>query len=94
MLDIGQLKTPIAFVVILTILGCVGGGAVGYLMGTLNPAYYRAMFPDVHPQRLEEVAVGIGLGVTQGSFGGFIAGVVLAVTSIFVNARTRTRNGE
>lgn len=90
--DVAQLKTPIAFVVILTFLGCLGGAAVGYLMGTYNPAYYRAMFPDVQPQRLDELAVGIGLGVTQGSFAGFVAGIVLAVTSLVANARARSRD--
>ncbi|TWT72995.1 hypothetical protein [Allorhodopirellula solitaria] len=85
--ELEQFKTPIAFVVTLTILGCIGGAAVGYLMGTYNPAYYRAMFPDVQPQRLDELAVGIGLGVTQGSFGGFVAGIVLAVASLIANAR-------
>ena len=79
---------------ILTLLGCVGGAAAGWLMGTYTPAYYRAMFPDVPPQRLDELAVGIGLGVTQGSVGGLVAGIVLAVTSIFANARTRARTEE
>lgn len=92
--DFAQLKTPIAFVVILTILGGMGGAAVGYLMGTYNPAYYRAMFPNVQPQHLDELSVGVGLGVTQGGFGGFIAGIVLAVASVFANARTRSRDSE
>lgn len=88
--DFAQIKIPIVCIVILTVLGCLGGAAVGYMMGTYNPAYYRAMFPDVQPQRLDEVAVGIGLGITQGSIGGFIAGTILAVTTIFVNARVRS----
>ncbi|KLU05079.1 hypothetical protein RISK_002841 [Rhodopirellula islandica] len=67
MLDSTELKTPLAFVVILTLLGCFAGFATGYLLGTFNPGYYHAMFPDVPPQRLDEVAVGIGLGVTQGA---------------------------
>ncbi|MCO8125473.1 hypothetical protein NHH03_27285 [Stieleria sp. TO1_6] len=88
--DFTELKLPISFVAIFTLLGCLFGLGLGYLMGSFNPAYYRALFPNVSPQRLDEVAVGIGLGATQGTAAGFVAGTILAITSMLIRGRRET----
>jgi hypothetical protein len=69
-----------AFVIILgTACGFGTAGAlIGYLLGTVTPGYYSAMFRTT---LANEAAVGVGLGLTQGLVAGLVVGsiVVLAV---------------
>jgi hypothetical protein len=69
-----------AFVIILG-TGCgfgAAGALIGFLLGTVTPGYYSAMF---RTPLADEAAVGVGLGLTQGLIAGLVVGciIVLAV---------------
>jgi hypothetical protein len=69
-----------AFVIILVTGSSFGvaGAVIGFLLGTLAPGYYSAMF---RMPLANEPAIGVGLGLTQGLVAGLVVGclVVLAV---------------
>ncbi len=56
----------------------MAGAVIGFLLGTLAPGYYSAMF---RMPLANEPAIGVGLGLTQGLVAGLVVGclVVLAV---------------
>lgn len=59
-----------------SLLGAVGT-AVGYGLGRFNPGYYRAVFVHGKDTEFDPVAVGVGLGLTQGTAAGVLVGLAL-----------------
>lgn len=53
------------------------GLAIGFGLGSLAPNFYRDTFEDGHSAEFDPVAMGVGLGVTQGAAGGAFIGLVL-----------------
>lgn len=73
----------------LTALGATLGGIGGYLLGTLNPQYYRGVFRDGHHPEFDPVAVGVGLGVSQWAAGGLVVGTFLVLVLTWYDLRCR-----
>jgi hypothetical protein len=70
-----------------TLFGTALGGGVGYALGKHYPNYYRIVFRVDPKAEFDPVAVGLGLGISQGMIGG--AAVGLAVVAIVAWYRTR-----
>jgi hypothetical protein len=66
------------------------GGLIGFLLGTLLPAYYRSVFIHGRDPDFDPVAVGTGLGITQGFVGGAILGVLLVAVLSWFQSRTNS----
>ena len=85
--ELGRIHTPRAGISVLlatflavlgsTVLGAASGMALGALLGTFVPEYYRSVFANGGRPQFNPVAVGIGQGVTQGAVLGAIVGVLL-----------------
>jgi hypothetical protein len=65
------------------------GGAIGALLGTAAPNYYRSFFTYGHSPDFNPVQMGIGLGVTQG----FAAGITIALVGLVLLAWRDMRAG-
>lgn len=66
------------------------GGALGYVLAKVLPAYYRRVFADGHDPDFDPVAVGLALGIGQGAIAGVVVGSVVVLTV----ARTEARRGK
>lgn len=74
----------IVIVVVTTIVGAIGGTAIGVLLGLFVPGYYRSVFGGSNMPGFDPVAVGIGQGLTQGiAFGAVVGLGVVAAISVF-----------
>ena len=70
-------------------LGGMLGLAMGAALGTFAPGYYRSVFVHGSDPNFEPLAVGIGLGLTQGAgFGAFIG---LVLVGMFYWYRSRAQ---
>jgi hypothetical protein len=67
----------IAIVVATTVLGAIVGTALGFTLGRFVPAYYRSVFSRGNSPDFDPMAVGIGLGLSQGTAVGVFGGLVL-----------------
>jgi hypothetical protein len=67
---------------------CCGliGTVLGAGMALLIPDYYRAVFGAVDDPSFEPLAVGLGLGLTQGTIGGLVVGCVV-ILSVAIYSR-------
>ena len=54
------------------LLCAAGGGALGYALAVLSPAYYRGVFQAGRAPGFDPVAVGLGLGISQGLIAGLL----------------------
>jgi hypothetical protein len=80
-----------AFVIIIgTGVGfALGGGLLGYSLGTAAPAYYRAVFRAGKDPSFDPVQVGLGLGTTQGLITGLILGAIVVAVAWY-NSRCQS----
>ena len=76
----------------MTVLGGLGGLAVGAGIGYFVPNYYRSVFSSGNEPHFDPVAVGIGQGLTQGLGFGLIAGVALVVAFWWYKSRLQKGN--
>jgi hypothetical protein len=60
------------------ILGGLLGSIVGAALGAFVPGYYRSVIPGSDRPGFDPLAVGIGLGLTQGIMFGALVGLGLA----------------
>ena len=67
------------------LLGTMVGGALGAFV----PGYYRSVIPGGEQPGFDPVAVGIGLGMTQGMMFGAVVGLLLV--AMFYRHRSRLR---
>jgi hypothetical protein len=59
------------------LLGGVLGTTIGAALGAFVPGYYRSVIPGGDQPGFDPVAVGIGLGLTQGIMFGALVGLAL-----------------
>ena len=72
------------------IIGALLGLALGVTIGTIAPGYYRSVFSGGDDPGFDPMAVGIGLGLSQGFVFGGIIGLVLV--GMFYWYRLNTKN--
>ena len=78
------------FIVLLsTFLFGFGGALIGYTLGVVAPGYYRGVFPSGREPWFDPVAVGFGLGLTQGLICGVVVGAVVVLAVAWYNSRRR-----
>ena len=65
------------------------GLTIGFLIGRFAPGYYRAVFPRVDDARFDPVALGVGLGLTQGTAAGVALGLTIVVVIAWFKLRER-----
>ena len=65
------------------------GGLLGFLLGIAVPEYYRTVFGRGNAPGFDPVAVGVGLGTTQGLVGGLVIGVLVVFVVAWYNSRQR-----
>jgi hypothetical protein len=78
-----------ATVLLATLIGGLLGLALGAGLGYFLPAYYRSVFPGGEQPHFDPLAVGIGLGLSQGCMLGGVCGVGLAGLQFWFRARRR-----
>jgi hypothetical protein len=86
--DLRMLWRSGAFVLAAAVIGGLGGLAIGALVGTVAPEYYRAVVPGGAAENFDPLAVGIGFGIIQGSIGGAGVGVVLVALFYWFRSRS------
>lgn len=69
------------------LLCAAGGGALGYALAVLSPAYYRGVFQAGQAPGFDPVAVGLGLGISQGLIAGLLVGAVVVLAVAWYNSR-------
>lgn len=85
------LKQAILAVFICTVAFSLIGLSIGAGIGTFAPDYYRNIFTRGHDPSFDPLSVGIGLGITQGTSGGVVIGLIivalLCIRDIYVAPR-------
>lgn len=72
-----------------TAVCAVGGALIGWSLGKFSPAYYYNVFPPRQGVPYDPVAIGFGLGLTQGVFAGLVVGCVLVLAGALLQLRRR-----
>ncbi|GAC1343845.1 MAG: hypothetical protein NVSMB14_07870 [Isosphaeraceae bacterium] len=72
-----------------TILFALIGGQIGFVLGRYYPDYYYTVFPGLRQEPVNTVALGVGLGVTQGAALGFGVALLASVLGALSNRRDR-----
>ena len=70
------------------VIGLIAGSAVGLLIATVIPGYYRSVFMGGNCQTFSPTEVGLGQGSTQGLFCGLGIGAAVVALRIW---STRTK---
>lgn len=78
---------------VLFVLGMAAGGAflglaLGAFLGAFVPEYYRSVFSRGDSPEFNPLAVGIGLGLTQGAGFGAVVGSVLIAAFYWYKVKT------
>jgi len=82
-------------IIIVSALGfAVGGGLIGYTLAVTAPGYYRAVFSCGREKWFEPVAVGVGLGISQGLICGLTVGAVVVLAVTWYNSRRSVLGAE
>ncbi|MBK8207884.1 MAG: hypothetical protein IPK87_14000 [Planctomycetes bacterium] len=75
------IHTPMTFlramfiVAVTTVAFTAVGAGIGAALGYFNPDYYRAVLPK--SADMDQVSVGLGLGLTQGLAAGLLIGLAI-----------------
>ena len=82
---------------LVTIMSCVltmalVGAVVGFSLGRFVPNYYRTVFRNSRHLQIDPVSMGIGQGLSQGTAGGAIVGLVLVAILCWRETRLHGRN--
>jgi hypothetical protein len=72
-----------------TLTGTLYGGTLGYVVGQWFPDYYRAVFHRLSDGPCNPTSMGVGQGVSTGSFGGIVVGLVLVALFVLQESRVR-----
>jgi hypothetical protein len=83
------IRSAVVTILICTLLLAFIGAGIGYGLGTLTPGYYRSVFVQGRQPWFDPVAIGIGQGLTQGTVGGVVVGLLLV--ALFTWRETRLR---
>jgi hypothetical protein len=65
----------------------IAGGVIGYLLAVVIPQYYRDVFRAGQNPNFDPVAVGLGLGITEGAIAGLFVGAIVVVAVTWYNGR-------
>lgn len=71
------IRNAIAAILACTLLFAFLGASIGYALGVVNPGYYRAVIRSGSEPGFDPIGVGVGRGLTQGTAGGVVVGLVL-----------------
>lgn len=82
-----QFGRAIGSVAIASILFGAIGMAIGYLIGSFMPGYYRSVFVGGDSPDFDPLTVGIGQGLTQGVVLGAAVGLILVLASWWKEAK-------
>lgn len=82
-----QFGRAITWISITSVLFAAIGAAVGYLIGSKMPGYYRSVFDGGDLPHFDPLAVGFGQGLTQGLVLGATVGLVLVLASWWKESR-------
>ena len=85
----GAVTTIVACTLLLAAIGL----AIGGLLGVFAPEYYRTVLPSGREPGFDPVAVGVGLGLTQGAIGGAAVGLGLVGLLCWRDAGARRSAG-
>lgn len=88
--DSVTLSQALLFVLAMTGGGALLGVALGALLGVFLPEYYRSVFDGGEKPGFNPLAVGIGLGLTQGAGFGAVVGSVLIGVFCWYKVKTST----
>jgi hypothetical protein len=75
-----------------TVVFAMVGLAIGFGLGSLAPNYYRDLYEGGHSPSFNPVAMGIGLGMTQGASGGAMVGIALVWIISWFETRRATQS--
>ena len=89
-----NIRRAVIFCVSTTLVFTILGGLVGYCLGRFLPDYYRSVFRNGGDSDFDPIAVGLGLGLSQGITAGAILGVVVLVGMLWHDRRTREWNNK
>ena len=64
------------------------GVAIGMFLGVVAPGYYRSVFANGTDPSFNPLAVGAGLGLTQGLIAGVVIGCVITLAVAWYQSRT------
>ncbi len=73
------------------ILAGIGGG-IWWALGTFAPGYYRSVFRSGNEPWFDPVSVGVGQGLTQGTAGGVVVGLVVVALFIWRDTRAQRQS--
>lgn len=82
-----QFGRAVAWILTTAILFASVGAAIGYLIGTNMPGYYRSVFGDGGSPHFDPIAVGFGQGLTQGLVLGVTIGLILVLAAWWKEAK-------
>lgn len=74
-----SLRQAALFVLVTSLIGGGLGTVAGACLGWLLPGYYRGVFAGGQATDFDPLAVGIGLGASQGAMLGSVAGLALVI---------------
>lgn len=72
-----RIRRAVLFVGGGALIGALVGVSVGFVLGRFLPGYYRSIFVRGDDPQFDPVAIGVGLGLTQGLIGGACIGLLL-----------------
>jgi len=75
------------------LLGGILGGVVGRALGVYSPSYYRSVFETGKDSQFDPVAVGTGLGASQGLILGALVGLGLVALLIWREIKLQNQQG-
>ncbi len=79
--------------VVLSILGALGGLAIGLFVGMVFPGYYCAVAAGGGAPGFDPVAFGVGAGVTQGAGAGLFGALVIVALFYRYRAQSASKIG-
>lgn len=78
----------VVFLVLMALVGATVGGGLGFMVGSVAPSYYDAVFGV----KANHDKVGFGLGVVQGAGAGLLGGLALIAINYFFKYRRHYPN--
>lgn len=81
--------------VVLTGLGFgLVGAAIGYLIGTISPEFYRIVFSVKPELQFDSKMVGLALGIGQGATMGVVVGLGIVLLVTWYEVRELNQEGK
>lgn len=87
-----NIRKALVLVISMTLVFTTFGGLVGFWLGRFLPSYYRSVFKNGGEPHFDPIAVGLGLGISQGAMAGAILGIVALAIMVWRGRRSREAN--